>query len=163
MYLTFAKWAVIILAVVGAIALLVGAIALLVAAIGVLTGKGDQMSKTFSSMSGAAGSMTGGMSSSGRSAAAGIPGFASGGVFAPDSPMLAVFGDNKTEYEVAAPESTLRDVFTDVLDDYSGFQAAQQPRSLNLTMTMDGKTFARIFLPYLKSESARLGPDILNR
>lgn len=151
-YLTFAKWALIIVAV-------VAAIALLVAAIGVLTGKGDEMTRTFSSMSGVTDGMTGGV----RNGSVNIPGFASGGVFAPNNPMLAVLGDNRTEPEVVAPESMLRDVFADVLDRYGGVQQSQSSGPVNITMVMDGQTMARVSLPYLRNEQVRLGADLLNR
>ena len=95
-----------------------------------------------------------------------VPGFATGGVFAPNNPMLGVLGDNKTEYEVAAPESMLRETFLDALAQSglsggSGGGSTATPTTLNLIL--DGQTFARLFLPYLKGENVRLGIDILNR
>ena len=95
-----------------------------------------------------------------------VPGFATGGVFAPNNPMLGVLGDNKTEYEVAAPESMLRETFLDALaksglSGGSGGGSTATPTTLNLIL--DGQTFARLFLPYLKGENVRLGIDILNR
>ena len=52
MYLTFLKWA-------GIIVVVVALITALVAAISVLTGKGDEMSRTMDSLGGSVGNMTG--------------------------------------------------------------------------------------------------------
>lgn len=94
----------------------------------------------------------------------GYPAFASGGVFAPNSPMLGVLGDHPTEYEVAAPESMLRDTFLDALSS-SGLLGRGAALSGNqpVILNMDGRTFARLFVPYLKAEYNRLGIDLLNR
>lgn len=94
----------------------------------------------------------------------GYPAFASGGVFAPNSPMLGVLGDHPTEYEVAAPESMLRDTFLDALSS-SGLMGRGAAPSGNQTFVfnMDGRTFARLFVPYLKAEYNRLGIDLLKR
>lgn len=94
----------------------------------------------------------------------GYPAFASGGVFAPNSPMLGVLGDHPTEYEVAAPESMLRDTFLDALSS-SGLLGRGAAPSGNqpVILNMDGRTFARLFVPYLKAEYNRLGIDLLNR
>lgn len=159
MYLTFAKWALIIVAV-------AAALAALIAMINILIGKGNDVTSTFNAISGGGGTPSvpqggGVMSNVTRS----IPGFATGGVFAPNNPMLGVLGDNKTEYEVAAPESMLRETFLDALAQSgwgsSGGGSTATPTTLNLIL--DGQTFARLFLPYLKGENVRLGIDILNR
>lgn len=160
MYLTFTKWAIIIAAV--AVAL-----AALIAMINILIGKGDDVTATFNAVRGGSGGPMPSGSSSPLTAAvmADVPGFATGGVFAPNNPMLGVLGDNKTEYEVAAPESMLRETFLDALAQSgwgsSGGGLTATPTTLNLIL--DGQTFARLFLPYLKGENVRLGIDILNR
>lgn len=159
MYLTFAKWALIITAV-------VVAVAALIAMINVLMGKGDQVSSTLNAVRGTPQStgQPGGQPVAAMSGS--IPGFASGGVFAPNNPMLGILGDNRTEYEVAAPESTLRELFLDALDSRgitSGNSVGSSPGPLALNMVLDGQTFARLFLPYIKGENVRLGLDILNR
>lgn len=160
MYLTFVKWA-------GIIAIVALALAGLIAMINILLGKGNDVTSTFNAISGGGGTPSvpqggGVMSDVTRS----IPGFATGGVFAPNNPMLGVLGDNKTEYEVAAPESMLRETFLDALAQSglsggSGGGSTATPITLNLIL--DGQTFARLFLPYLKGENVRLGIDILNR
>ena len=45
----------------------------------------------------------------------GIPAYADGGVVAPNNPMLAVVGDNRTEREIIAPESLVRGAVADAL------------------------------------------------
>lgn len=105
-YVQFAKWAAIIVAVTLAVTALIAAIA-------TLTGKGGQLSETMKSISGA----TSGGNVRNYS---GVQGFASGGVFMPNSPVLGILGDNTSEREIAAPESTLRDVFNQALDDRGG-------------------------------------------
>lgn len=85
-FLTFAKWALVITAVVAAITLLIAAIA-------ELTGKGEGLRKTFQSYGSAGGG--------------GIPGLAGGAVVEPNNPMLAWVGDNPREREIIAPYSTI--------------------------------------------------------
>lgn len=165
-YLTFVKWSVIIIAI-------IAAVSLLIALINVLIGKSDDMQSAMKSVGNAAGSISG----SGGSISPNIrtatvpslfpqdyPAFASGGVFAPNSPMLGVLGDHPTEYEVAAPESMLRDTFLDALSS-SGLLGRGAAPSGNqpVILNMDGRTFARLFVPYLKAEYNRLGIDLLNR
>ena len=100
----FSKWALIIAAVVLALAALAAIIAIII-------GKGDEMNDTISNVVGSMSTSKG----SGISGGTGIPStpsaaslsdfphFASGGVFAPNNPMLGVLGDNPREVEIAAP------------------------------------------------------------
>ena len=160
-YATFLKW-------VGIILLVVAAVTALLAVISVLMGKGNELQNTMNSITSSTSAALGVGNKNRMNAAAAnmgqqaVPGFASGGVFAPNSPMLAVLGDNRQEYEVAAPESMLRSVFSDVLDakgSQSGSGAiSRQP--VNLSMSIDGRTFARLFLPYLSSEQVRVGTAV---
>lgn len=158
-YLTFAKWALIILAV-------VAAVTALIAMINVLVGKGDQVNSAFRGMTNAtsAGSRPPTSPYAAAPAMAEIPAFASGGVFKPDSPMLAVLGDNRTETEIAAPESTLQDTFLGALEE-SGLlgSGAKQGSPAIINMQVNGQTFARLFLPYFRAEDGRLGVDVLAR
>lgn len=160
-YATFLKW-------VGVILLVVAAVTALLAVISVLMGKGQELQGTMNSITSSTSATMGGLNKGNLNTAAqnmgqqAVPGFASGGVFAPNSPMLAVLGDNRQEYEVAAPESMLRSVFSDVLDakgSQSGSGAMfRQP--VNLSISIDGRTFARLFLPYLSSEQVRVGTAV---
>ena len=88
-----------------------------------------------------------------------FPAYASGGVIPPNDPYLAVVGDNKTEREIIAPESTLRKLYR---EEHSG-AAAARPANLNATIEMDGVTFARVLVPYVDSENARRGVSIVER
>lgn len=88
----------------------------------------------------------------------GIRGYANGGVFEPNSPVLAVLGDNRREAEVAAPYSTIVKAVRDALSSatLSGAQAIE----LTANVQLDGRTVARATLPYLVQESKRLGVSL---
>lgn len=88
----------------------------------------------------------------------GIKGYAKGGVFEPNSPVLAVLGDNRRETEVAAPYSTIVKAVRDALSSatLSGAQAIE----LTANIQLDGRTVARTTLPYLVQESKRLGVSL---
>ena len=88
----------------------------------------------------------------------GIKGYAQGGVFEPNSPVLAVLGDNRREAEVAAPYSTIVKAVRDALSSatLSGAQAIE----LTANVQLDGRTVARTTLPYLVQESKRLGVSL---
>lgn len=49
-----------------------------------------------------------------------IPGYADGGVIAPNSPQLIMVGDNKREREIIAPESAMKQAFIDALSTVGG-------------------------------------------
>lgn len=89
------------------------------------------------------------------------PHFASGGVFAPNSPILGVLGDNRTEYEVAAPESVLRDSFLDALS-MSGMSGRQNVQ-VNIRFTGDLAQLGRVLQPLITVETSRLGPSLAPR
>lgn len=154
-YLTFVKWAAIIAAV-------VLAITALIAMINVLLGKSKDVSSAMNSI-GNVTSGAGQMGSAGRPMARnslnGYPHFATGGVFAPNNPMLGVLGDNRTEVEVAAPESTLRETFLDALS-ASGL-AGRQNVSVTVRFTGDLAQLGRVLNPVITAEGARLGPQLI--
>lgn len=155
--MSFSKWAIIIAAVVVALAALAAIIAIII-------GKGDEMNRTLDNVVGSVSGVnvpSGGAAT--RSAAPSIlsmsdlPGFASGGVFMPNSPMLGVLGDNPREVEVAAPRSTIVGAVLDAMD-IRGTAASQQPVGpFVLEMTMDGTKFGRVFIPYLRPGLTRAG------
>lgn len=89
------------------------------------------------------------------------PHFATGGVFAPNNPMLGVLGDNRTEYEVAAPESALRETFLDALS-MSGLAGGQNIR-VNIQFAGNLAQLARVLQPVITTETARLGPSLAPR
>lgn len=136
------------------IGLVTAAVAGLIALLNVLFGKEDDVKNMdVDSLTGRGGS-TGG---SGRSGGGGYPGFASGGVFEPNSPILGVLGDNRTEREVAAPESMLSELLDEALLRAGGQQNTGTQRA---SMVLDGRTFARLIFPYLQGEAARMGTTI---
>lgn len=90
-----------------------------------------------------------------------LPHFAAGGVFAPNNPMLGVLGDNRTEYEVAAPESVLRDSFLDALS-MSGMSGRQNVQ-VNVRFAGDLAQLGRVLQPLITVETARLGPSLAPR
>ena len=88
----------------------------------------------------------------------GIQGYASGGVFEPNQPTLAVLGDNRREKEVAAPYSTIVKAVKDALSEAT--LAGTQRVELTTTVQLAGRTVARTTLPYLIQESKRLGVSL---
>jgi hypothetical protein len=88
----------------------------------------------------------------------GITGWASGGVFEPNQPVLGVLGDNRREVEVAAPYSTIVKAVRDALSEAT--LAGTQKVELTTTVQLDGRTVARTTLPYLIQESKRLGVSL---
>lgn len=166
LYITFLKWAAIITTV-------VLAITALIAMINVLLGKSKDVSSAMSSIGGvtSGGTQMGAISrqSSGPLTATATmldnyPGFATGGVFAPNNPMLGVLGDNKREYEVAAPESVLKDTFLDALSS-SGLlgRNAAPASSRPVVFTLDGRVFARGIIPYLQAQKSLMGINLLEQ
>lgn len=160
-YATFLKWSLIIIAV-------VTAVALLIAMINVLIGKGDAMQSAMNSFGGAAGNMTGGLSGGTtpyRARQSNIlddyPHFATGGVFAPNNPMLGVLGDNKSEYEVAAPESVIEDSVLNAMSK-AGLGGGQNVR-VNIQFAGNLAQLGRVLQPLITVETARLGPSLAPR
>lgn len=145
-YLTFAKWAVIILAV-------VAAVAALIAMINVLIGKGGETNQVLSRLGG--GSPSGGGSTSPIST--GVPGFASGGVFMPNHPVLGVLGDNRSEVEIAAPRSAMQEAFLDALDSRGG---SGGNTTVNIEFRGSLAQLGRVLQPVITTETARLGPSL---
>lgn len=143
-YMTFAKWAIIIAAV-------IAAVTLLIALIGVLTGKGDEMNATLDRLNNSGGKVGGNLTGGS------VRGFASGGVFEPNSPMLAVLGDNKTEREIAAPESTLRELMRDEL---SGYRTSGSVTRVNVQFAGSLAQLGRVLQPVVTAETARRGPGV---
>ena len=106
----------------------------------------------------------GGFGGGGRSIReASLPGFAQGGVFAPNSPMLGVLGDNRTEIEVAAPESTLKNMFTEALDarGIGGGNAGANTVVLQFNGSL--AQLARMLKPELDTESKLRGVNLVTR
>lgn len=86
------------------------------------------------------------------------PHFASGGLFAPNNPMLGVLGDNKTEYEVAAPESAIREAALDALA-MSGLTGGQKVK-VDVHFSGSLAPLVRQLHPMITAETTRLGPAL---
>lgn len=142
------------------------ALVALAAIIAIISGKSDDLDKAVKT----AGSVSvggGETSRTGRAALRGteFPAFATGGVVRPNSPFLAVLGDNTRETEVVSPLSTIRDALLQAMDarDGGGSAARTGSQSLTLNMVIDGSKFARLIVPYLNGETGRAGVNILGR
>ena len=137
------------------IGLVTAAVAGLIALLNVLFGKKDDVENMdVDSLTSGRGGSSGG---SGRSGTGSIRGYASGGVFEPNSPILGVLGDNTREREVAAPESMLSELLDEALLRAGG---QQQTGNQPAAMILDGRTFARLIFPYLQGEARRTGTTI---
>lgn len=140
-YATFLKWAAIILAV-------VAAITALVAMINVLLGKGNETSRVLGNLGS---TVTGGKGISGGTG--GVQGFASGGVFMPNHPVLGILGDNRNEVEIAAPRSEMQAAFLDALDSRGGAGGT----SVNIEFRGSLAQLGRVLQPVVTVETARRG------
>lgn len=147
-YLTFAKWALIIMAV-------VAAVAALIAMINVLIGKGDETSRVLGNLNGGGGGKGGGSS---YPVNTGVPGFATGGVFMPNHPVLGVLGDNRQEPEIAAPRSAMQEAFLDALDRRGG---AGGRTTVNIEFRGSLAQLGRVLQPVITTETVRQGPNLL--
>lgn len=156
-YATFLKWSLIILAVIAALTALIALIA-------VLTGKSDEVSRTMNSLGDYSSSTVGGAAGSRRSRSAvpieevaqGLPGFANGGVFMPNHPVLGVLGDNRNEVEIAAPESAIRNAVADVMDSRGGAGATKV--TINFTGSL--AQLGRVLQPVVTAETVRQGVNM---
>lgn len=169
-YFTFAKWAFVI----GAVVLAVTA---LIAMINVLLGKSKDVSSAMDSISnvtsgatqmggggtGGGGFGGGGGSPSPQGAAtpfwADIPGFANGGVFAPNSPILGVLGDNPREREFAAPESAMTESMINALRQSGMTEGRDITVNVRFLGTMG--QLIRVMAPEISVEQARKGKSLL--
>lgn len=143
-FITLGKWLLIIAAV-------VAAVVLLVMALNALFGKKDDLDDLTVDTSAVTGS--GGQVPKGR----GVRGFASGGVFEPNSPMLGILGDNRHEREVAAPESMLRGLMREELA-AAGRQPSRQTTEIRFTGSL--AQLGRVLQPVITTEAGRQGTSL---
>lgn len=80
-----------------------------------------------------------------------IKGHATGTVVSPSHKYLAMLGDNNYEPEVVSPISTMKRAFVEAMGDINATNTG------NITLQIDGKTFARLINPYMDSEKNRVG------
>ncbi len=85
-----------------------------------------------------------------------VQGFANGGVFEPNAPMLGILGDNRTEREIAAPESALIDTFNRALDARGGGGATQ----VNIRFSGSLAQLGRLLQPVITTETGRKGSSL---
>lgn len=81
----------------------------------------------------------------------GIPGLSAGTVVSPNKEFLALLGDNTHEPEVVSPISTMKRAFVEAIGE------SNIAGNGNVTLQIDGKTFARLINPYIDSEKNRVG------
>ena len=88
-----------------------------------------------------------------------MPKLATGTVVPPRAgEFAAILGDNNRETEVVSPLSTMKQALLEALVE-SGI--TNQNQSGTLYMQVDGKTFARLMMPYMKSEESRIGVNLV--
>lgn len=163
--MTFSQWAVLIAGVVVVVLLLVAAFA-------ALTGKASKVEMPdISGVPGASGSSYAASSGIRRSGSAStpyamrtasadnLPHLAQGTVTRPNSPFLAVVGDNPTEPEVVAPYSTIKRATQDALSSSGGRSG---PVVVNIAFTGDLAQLGRLLNPVITTETQRLGPQLVN-
>lgn len=92
--------------------------------------------------------------SGGSGKSRGVPGFASGGVFEPNSPMLGILGDNTREREVAAPESMLQGMVDQAVARAGGGRSATV---VNIRFTGSLAQLGRVLGPVVTAETQRQG------
>ena len=85
-----------------------------------------------------------------------VPQLASGTVVSPNRKFLAMLGDNAYEPEVVSPISTMKRAFSEAINENN-----IQGNTGNITLQIDGKTFARLINPYMNSEQNRVGISMI--
>lgn len=86
----------------------------------------------------------------------GLPRFADGGVFEPNSPQAVIVGDNTREREVIAPETMIENAVTRALN-RQGASAGSAPITIPITLTLDGRVLANVMYKYNQQEATRRG------
>lgn len=91
---------------------------------------------------------------SGGTSPGGVQGYASGGVFAPNSPMLIGVGDNRQEREVLAPESVIRGV---VREELAGAKIGGGSPTFRIVFQGTPDALGRALNPIILADSERVG------
>ena len=88
--------------------------------------------------------------------AADLPQYASGAVFSGGKPYVAVVNDQPMgQTNVEAPLSVIEDAVRDVMQEGGGYNT-------QISLEVDGRTFAKLMYPYMQSESRRIGVNFRN-
>ena len=136
----------------------------LAAIIAIISGKSDDLDAAVDAAGAASATPSGGARGGAAPSAFSIPALASGSVVRPNSPFLAVLGDNPREPEVVSPLSTMQQAMLQALEAQGGGRAGGSGSGpLSLSMELDGAKFARLIVPYLSRENSRAGVNILGR
>ena len=88
-----------------------------------------------------------------------LPHLAQGTVTRPNSPFLAVVGDNAQEPEIIAPYSTIKRAARDAMTEGAGRGG---PAAITINYTGDLAQLARILHPYITVEGQRLGAQLVD-
>lgn len=88
-----------------------------------------------------------------------LPYLAQGTVTRPNSPFMAVVGDNPNEPEVVSPLSTIEQAMRNVVGNGGG-----QTNTVRVTVNFTGSLaqVARLMQPQITAETGRLGPQLAN-
>jgi len=84
-----------------------------------------------------------------------IPYLAAGAVIPPNSPFMAVLGDQSRGVNIETPLDTMIDAFKAALS-----QGGYRQKG-DIVLQIDGKTFARVIAPYEQAESFRVGGKLV--
>lgn len=84
-----------------------------------------------------------------------VPAMAKGGVIPPNAPFMAMLGDQKSGTNIEAPLDTIVQAMTQALSSMNIGGSAQ-----NVTLNIDGKTLARLTVPYNLDELNRRGYNV---
>ncbi len=87
-----------------------------------------------------------------------IPQLATGAVIPPNREFLAVLGDQKNGTNIETPLSTMVDAFKQAMMETGGGGRSGG----DVVLQIDGRTFARLTNPYMKSENGRVGTRLVN-
>lgn len=97
-----------------------------------------------------------GMAIGGASFVADLPQYANGAVFTGGNPYVAVVNDQPAgQTNVEAPVSVIEDAVRGVMQESGGYNA-------QISLEVDGRTFARLMHPYMQAESRRIGVNFRN-
>lgn len=86
-----------------------------------------------------------------------VPQYATGNVLKPNSPQIAVIGDNRTQSEIVSPEDKMKQSFKDALTEMGGNIGQNGQVSLVLQTNINSKTLARESIDDFDAELKRRG------
>ena len=99
-----------------------------------------------------------------------VPRLANGGLIPPNNPRMVVVGDNKEENEIIAPESTLRQIFTEAFEeaqaavDFAAFaNGGGSQGATTVVLEVNGREFGRASVELGDRERQRIGARIKPR